>query len=387
MRMLDTLLLLVSLLCGCGDLVGLVVDRPPDSDSTEPFGDTLDTDDTDSETEMGTDISDVPDAGTEPEPMPYLLGADVSWVQEQEDLGVIFTENGVEKDFFQILSDHGFNAIRLRLFNDPGQPDGYQFAWGVRADPYCDLAHTIEIAKRVKNAGMYFMLNFHYSDTWADPGTQAKPAAWANLTFEELKQALYEYTKDVIRAFAASGCLPDMVQLGNEITSGLLFPDGKTYDPDNWGQTAELLIAAADAAREAAPGIRIVLHLDRAGDNETTVWWLEEALSRGVTFDVLAQSAYTLWQGEPASWRENFSLLAEQYPELSFVVAEYADNHREVNEIMRDTPRGLGTFVWEPTADGDWGQGLFDMPDGAGIAVPRETLLLFDEMAMDYGLK
>jgi arabinogalactan endo-1,4-beta-galactosidase len=354
-------------LLGCADAVGLVVD----------FGDTTPSPDTGATRDTATEA--LSDAGVED--LPFMIGADISWVQEQEDQGVIFTDDGVEKDILEILKAHGFNYIRLRIFNDPGQPDGYQYAWTTRDEPYCDLSHTIEMAERVKDAGMGFFLNFHYSDTWADPGSQIKPAAWEDLDFDGLRQALYDYTRDVLSAFRAAGSLPDMVQLGNEITPGMLHPDGATYNPENWDQLAELVIAATDAVRDVDPGIKTVLHLDKGGDNATTVWWVEEALARGVTFDILAQSTYTTWQGEPDSWRANFTDLASRYPDISFLIAEYGDNHLEVNDIMMTTPRGLGTFVWEPTADGEWGDGLFDMPIGAGEAVPRDTLSLFDTIS------
>ncbi len=372
-------LLYISLLyTACSDSVGLVVDYPEVNELDSEQNDTFDT---------ASDIAVLIDTDTASFDMPFLLGADISFVQEQEDKGVIFTDNGEEGDILDILKSYGFNAIRLRIFHDPGQPNGYQFAWAQRTEPYCDLVHTVQMAHRIKKADMYFMLNFHYSDTWADPGSQIKPALWSELSFVELTAALYEYTRDVLSAFRAEGCLPNLVQLGNEITAGILFPDGQTYPSDNWEKPAELLISAARAVRDVDPGIRIVLHLDKGGDNEATVWWLEEALSRGIDFDILAQSAYTRWQGGPESWRANFSALAEQYPDLSFLIAEYSDKHEEVNDIMLSTPRGLGSFVWEPTADGEWGQGLFEMPTGQGLAYPRETLSIFKQIANEANLR
>ncbi len=368
---------------GCGDIVGLVVDYP--CCDTETL-------DTSTETESASIPEEESEAGTDTDETsalpPFLIGADLSWVEEQEDLGAVFTENGEETDIFALLKAHGFNAVRLRLFYDPGRPNGYQFAFGAdRAEPYCDLPHTLGMSKRIKDADMAFMLNFHYSDTWADPGAQAKPSAFADLSFDALRGALHDYTRDVLIAFRAAGSLPDMVQLGNEITAGMLFPDGRTYNPDNWDYLAELLIAASEAVREVDPAIRIAVHLDKGGDYDSTVWWVDEALSRGVTFDVLAESTYSKWQGTPDEWRANFERLAATYPKLTFLVAEYADNHREVNDILFETPRGLGTFVWEPTADGEWGEGLFDMPIGEGAATPRQTLYLYDKMAVDYGLR
>jgi arabinogalactan endo-1,4-beta-galactosidase len=314
--------------------------------------------------------------------VPYILGADISFVQEQEDRGTTFSDGSGETDLLQILKNHGFNYIRLRIFHDPGQPNGYQYEFVTRAEPYCDLDHTVEMAQRVKAAGMGLLLDFHYSDTWADPDDQHKPAAWTSLDFGQLTTAVHDYTRDTLQTLQAAGALPDMVQVGNEITPGMLLPDGATYDPDNWDQLAILLTAGLSAVKEVNSGIQTMLHIDRGGDNSTSVWWVDEALSRGVQFDVLGQSCYSVWHGPPSDWQANFTDLAGRYPDLSFVIAEYADNYREANDIMYDLPSGLGTFFWEPTSDGEWGTGLFD---GQGQA--RSTLSLYDQMATDYGLR
>mgnify|MGYP001452716092 CR=1 FL=1 len=369
-------------------------DADADSDSdadTDADSDTnSDTDsDSDGDTDTGSDTDTDSDSGTDPGhvDVPYILGADISFVQEREDQGFSFVEDGAAFDVFAILKKHGFNYVRLRLFHNPGAPEGYQFAFGTRAEPYCDLAHTIEMAVRAKDAGMGLLLDFHYSDTWADPGAQIKPAAWATLSFEELVEAVYAYTHDSLIALRTAGALPDMVQVGNEITPGMLHPDGHTYDPDNWDQLAQLLTSGLDAVRDVDPEIRTMLHLDRGADNATTTWWVDEALERGVSFDVLGESCYTSYHGPIADWTDNFQALALNYPDLSFVIAEYADSYREANDLMHGLPRGLGTFMWEPTEDGEWGSGLFDADWTAREFTPRPALQLYDQMAVDYGLK
>ena len=145
-----------------------------------------------------------------------MIGADISFLPQLEDRGMKFSDNGIEKDAIQILKDHGFNYIRLRIFNDPARDSGYSPQKG-----FCDLEHTKQMAKRVKAAGMKFLLDFHYSDYWADPGKQYKPAAWRNLSFEELKKAMYDYTKKVMQELKDQGTTPDMVQVGNEINHGI----------------------------------------------------------------------------------------------------------------------------------------------------------------------
>jgi arabinogalactan endo-1,4-beta-galactosidase len=303
-------------------------------------------------------------------------------VQEQEDQGRRFSDNGAQADILDILKNHGFNYVRLRIFHNPGNPGGYQYEFGTRAEPYCDLDHTIEMAQRVKAAGMGLLLDFHYSDTWADPDDQHKPAAWESLSFDQLTTAVHDYTRDTLLAMQAAGALPDMVQVGNEITPGMLLPDGATYNPDNWDQLAILLTAGLSAVKEVNSGIQTMLHIDRGGDNSTSRWWVDEALNRGVEFDILGESCYSVWHGPPSDWQANFTDLAGRYSGLSFVIAEYADNYRAANDIIYNLPRGLGTFFWEPTVDGEWGTGLFD-----GQGRTRDTINLYDQMAQDYGLR
>jgi arabinogalactan endo-1,4-beta-galactosidase len=314
----------------------------------------------------------------------FIIGADVSFVQEQEDLGFVFVDEGVEKDIFEILKDHGFNYIRLRIFHDPGQPDGYQFAWDeTRAEPYCDLVHTIEMAQRAKAAGMRVFLDFHYSDTWAYPAEQRIPAAWVGLEFEALTQALYDYTRDTLLAFEAEGVLPDMVQVGNEITPGILHPEGHI---DNWDQLAELLTAGIMAVKDVDPNILTVLHIDGVSDIEATDWWVGEAVSRGVPFDVMGVSAYYVFDGEPEQWNASLQNLATNYPDLQFIIAEYASHYREANDIVFNLSGGIGTFMWEPTEDGYWGEGLFDVDWETMRATTRDRINIYDQIALDYGL-
>lgn len=314
----------------------------------------------------------------------FIIGADVSFVQEQEDLGFVYLDDGVEKDIFEILKDHGFNYIRLRIFIDPGQPDGYQFAWDEsRAEPYCDLEHTLEMAKRVKDAGMDLFLDFHYSDTWAYPAEQRKPAAWADLSFEDLNQAVYDYTYETLRAFEAEGVLPDMVQVGNEITPGILHPDGST---DNWDQLAELLTSGIEAVKDVNPDIKTVLHIDGVSNVDETAWWYGEAIARDVPFDVMGLSAYYEFDGEPELWQISLKNLSETFPDKEIIISEYASHYREANDIVRDLPNGIGTFMWEPSEDGYWGEGLFDANWEKMEITTRDRIKIYDQIILDYGV-
>jgi arabinogalactan endo-1,4-beta-galactosidase len=151
----------------------------------------------------------------------FIIGADISWVQEQEANGIRWSDEGAEKDILAILKDHGFSWVRLRIFVNPSAEGGYS------KEGFCDLAHTLEMARRIKAAGMGFLLDFHYSDTWADPGHQRKPQTWANRHGSDLEKAVYDHTRDVVEELKKQETLPDIVQIGNEISNGMLWPDGK----------------------------------------------------------------------------------------------------------------------------------------------------------------
>jgi arabinogalactan endo-1,4-beta-galactosidase len=308
----------------------------------------------------------------------YIVGADISWVQQNEDRGTRYSDNGVQKDILEILKDHGFNYIRLRVFVDPTKSTPRDRPYS--AQGYCDLPHTIAMSKRVKAAGMGLSIDFHYSDSWADPGKQYTPYAWANLSFDELVKKTHDYTKDAIEQLKDAGATPDMVQIGNEITPGMMTDRGGSTS--NWAQLGALLKAGIAGAREANPKILIVLHIDKGGDNAATRRWVDAALAQGVDFDILAQSCYTRWQGQPSGWKANFEDLVTRYPKLSFVIAELAVEVREANEVMRNLPdgKGLGTFIWEPTANNNQ-QSLFDNRGN----VISARMALYDEVVK--GLK
>jgi arabinogalactan endo-1,4-beta-galactosidase len=322
----------------------------------------------------------------------FIVGADISVVPASEARGIEYSDNGVQKDILQILKDHGFNYIRLRIFVEPTNQGGYS------AQGYCGLAKTIPMAKRVKEAGMGLLLDFHYSDTWADPGKQTKPLAWREMPPEQLIKTMHDYTKDVITQLKTAGGEPDMVQIGNEITPGMLLnampggrgggardvstqPEGSTR---NWDLLASLLKAGIAGTKEADPRILIVLHIDKGGDNGASRTWVDAALEHGVSFDILGESCYTRYQGPPAGWKANFDDLAARYPKLSFIVAEVAYETAESNEIMHHLPdhRGLGTFIWEPTQGGNRQQ-LFD---NTGEVIP-EKMALYDKVVKDYGVR
>ncbi|GAJ01269.1 unnamed protein product, partial [marine sediment metagenome] len=164
-----------------------------------------------------------------------MIGADISFLPQIEVRGQKFYENGIEKDAIEILRDHGFNYIRLRIFVNPEHEKGYSPERG-----FCGLEPTLQMARRINDAGMKLLLNFHYSDYWADPQQQNKPAVWEGLDFETLTDSLREYTRNVLNALEEQGTPAAMVQVGNEINHGLLWPDGHISQLE---QLSELLMA------------------------------------------------------------------------------------------------------------------------------------------------
>ena len=313
-------------------------------------------------------------------PQGFIIGADISWVQAAEDRGFSFSDRGVEKDIFDILKDHGFNYIRLRVFHDPARPTPRDPPYSRQG--YCDLSHTTEMAKRVKAADMGLLVNFHYSDSWADPGKQFTPSAWAGLSFEELVAVTRNWTRNAIARMRDAGAQPEMVQIGNEITPGMMTDRGGSVR--DWNKLAQLLKAGIAGVKDVDPKILVMLHLDRGGDNKTTRWWVNTALAQNVQFDILGLSCYTRWHGPPSSWKANFEDLVTRYAELSFLIVEFGAKIAEANQIMYGLPRrkGLGTFIWEPTANNN-GQALFDR---RGAVIP-DRMRLYDEVAKRHAAR
>jgi arabinogalactan endo-1,4-beta-galactosidase len=270
-----------------------------------------------------------------------ILGADISFLPQLEASGKKFFDNGVQKDAIQILKDHGFNYIRLRIFNDPAEDSGYSPGKG-----FCDLQHTLQMAKRIKDAHMKFLLDFHYSDTWADPGKQFKPGAWKDLNFDQLTKALHDFTKQVITELKLQGTTPDMVQIGNEINHGILWP---TCNAKNFDSLAILLKVGIAAVKEVDPSIKIMLHIALGGQNEESRNFIDKMLQRNVQFDIIGESYYPQWHGTLDELKNNLNDLVARYRQ-DVIVAEYTAHKKEVNDIAFSlkNKKIVGTFIWEP---------------------------------------
>jgi arabinogalactan endo-1,4-beta-galactosidase len=306
----------------------------------------------------------------------FILGADISWVQEQEDQGTRFSDHGQQKDILTILKDHGFNWIRLRVFVNPQAPNGYS------KKGYCDLDHTLAMAKRIKAAGLGFLLDFHYSDTWADPAHQSKPAVWTDLHGAELEKAVHDHTQTVVAALKKQGTAPDIVQIGNEISNGFLWPDGKMWESRKWDVFCGLIKAGIAGAKAVDPTVKTMIHLAWGGQNAQSRSFLDKALAQGVEFDILGQSYYPKWHGTLNDLKANLTDLAGRYRQDIMVVEYSVPSIREINDIVHGLPggKGLGTFIWEPTK---WkGPALFDDKRNTKPEIDE-----YPKMVEDYGLK
>ncbi|WP_339299460.1 glycosyl hydrolase 53 family protein [Paenibacillus sp. FSL K6-2441] len=347
----------------------------------------------------------------------FIMGGDVSMLHEVEQRGGKFYDNGVEKDALEILSDHGMNAVRLRLWVDPYDSDGNPYGGGTN-----DLATTISLAQRAKALGMDVLLNFHLSDFWADPGKQNKPKAWQNLTYSQLLTAVYDYTNSVITQMKAADALPDMVQVGNEASSGILWDDGKVGGGiDDFTQLGELLTSAINgihAALAAGEDIEIVLHLDHGGDNNLYTWWFDKIEEQNVDYDIIGLTYYPFWHGTMGELAYNLNAISNRYNKDVMIVetaygftlddgdglgnsfytteeevggypasvAGQTAYLRDLKEIVQDVPNnhGRGIFWWEPTwlpvEGAHWGSeaGKLYNNDTGLLSNPWDNQTLFD---------
>lgn len=299
-----------------------------------------------------------------------MLGADISFLPELEKKGMKFYDNdGKQKDAIEILKSHGLNYIRLRIFNDPARDSGYSPKEG-----FCDLQHTLQMAKRIKDAGMKILLDFHYSDYWADPQKQYMPAAWRGQSFIQLKQSLFDYTKTVMLALKNQGTTPDMVQVGNEVNHGIVWPAGHINNLDS---LAQLIYAGTMAVKTVAPNTAIMLHVALGGQNDESKFFIDNMINRGLPFDVIGLSYYPKWHNSLADLEYNLDDLSKRYHK-DVIIVEYSHRKKEVNEMAFNVAngRGKGSCIWEPLSTWE----SFFGRDGKANAM----LLFYDEFKEKY---
>lgn len=250
----------------------------------------------------------------------FFKGADLSTLLEVERCGGCFYDlDGRKDDAMRILARHGVNHVRLRLWNDPYSEMGEPYGGGG-----CDLNTVAALARRAKDLGLTWQLVFHYSDFWTDPGKQNLPKAWRALSPAELEKAVYTFTRDTLQALKTKGLAPDLVSVGNEITNGLLWPDGKV---PAWDQVARLVSCGIRAVRDTLPEAKTLIHLDNGGRPEISLEWFSRYVDHGgEDFDWIGLSYYPYWSGSMAGLEENLRLLAEKYRK-PLLVTESAMGH------------------------------------------------------------
>ncbi|RRR98648.1 glycoside hydrolase family 53 protein [Glycomyces terrestris] len=325
----------------------------------------------------------------------FARGADISSLAKSEALGGVYMwPDGWREDAVWILQKSGVNWMRLKVWVNP-------------ADGYNNKTHVVNMAKRARAAGLNVLVDFHYSDSWADPGQQTKPAAWRGYSFAQLRTAVYDHTADVLGALAAAGATPQMVQVGNELNGGMLWPEGRY---DQLDQLAQFLISGANAVYAKAPGAKVMLHLAEGGNNSVFRWFFDAMKARGVWWDAIGASYYPYWHGSLAGLQSNLNDMASRYGKPVYVVetaypftAADSDGHanvvsaatpvsgypanttgqsnmlKAIANVVKNVPngRGAGVFWWEPTWTAVRGNGWDPADPSSGNAWENQALFDF----------
>lgn len=270
----------------------------------------------------------------------FVKGMDISTLLEVERLGGKFYNDGVEMELLSILESYNVNAVRLRLWNNPYTEDGRPYGAGGN-----DFETTYELAKRALDKHMEFLLDFHYSDFWTDPGKQTVPKAWKGKNVEQLEQAVYEYTKATLLALKEKDAFPTMIQVGNELTNGLLWPYGKVPEYDN---IAKFVNAGIRGVRAVDPKVPIMIHLDNGGNNELyRVCWFDEFMKRGSDFQIIGLSYYPFWHGSLEDLAKNMNDIAVRYGK-ELIIAEVSmgftmEDYQTYEKLPDEKRKGMAT--------------------------------------------
>ena len=289
----------------------------------------------------------------------FVKGADIGWLSQMEATGYQFYDtNNVQTACLDILKSRAINTVRLRVFVNPSND---------KVNGHCSKKEVAAMALRAKNMGMRVMIDFHYSDSWADPGKQIKPAAWASHSFSQLLTDLYNHTYEVLDTLKSIGATPDWVQIGNEITGGILWPDGST---SNWPQLAQLLNKGYDATKAVDSSIKVILQIDKGNDNSRFRWFFDNIESNNVRYDVIGASYYPYWEG--VDYTETIDALGNNLNDMTtrygkeVMVAEVGGLYNQVQNTydmlvavikkVDAVPNhmGLGVVYWEPEGEKSW---------------------------------
>lgn len=289
----------------------------------------------------------------------FAKGADIGWLQQMEATGYKFYDDyGAEKDCLEILKEHGIDSIRLRAWVNPSDH---------KASGHCNTNEVVEMAVRANNMGFRIMIDFHYSDSWADPEKQKKPAAWENHSFEQLKEDVYSYTLGVMKTLKENGVEPEWVQVGNEIPFGMLWPEGSI---DNFEQLTQLLNSGYDAVKAVNNEAKVIIHLDQGDDRARFVNFFDKHRENGGKYDVIGMSYYPYWLNK--DYTETIDNLENNMLEMisrygkEVMVCEIGGDYtkpqntydmlKEVIARVKAIPeeKGLGVFYWEPEGADSW---------------------------------
>ena len=306
----------------------------------------------------------------------FAKGADVSWLTQMENAGIKFyNTSGTQQDCLQILKGLGVNSIRLR-------------AWVNPTDGWCNTIDLVAKAVRAKKLGMRIMIDFHYSDTWADPGHQTKPAAWTNQDIAGLTSSVHDYTKGVLDTLKSFGVTPEWVQIGNETNDGMLWPEGKASV--NMQNFAQLINAGYDAVKAEDTTIKVIVHLSNGYDNSLYRWMFDGLKNNGAKWDIIGMSLYP----SPTDWP---SLNTQCWTNMNDMVSRYGtdvmicevgmswDQPQACKDFLSDliakvkgvpNNKGLGVFYWEPEAYNNWQGYTLGAFDNSGK--PTITLTAFN---------
>ena len=285
----------------------------------------------------------------------FAKGADIGWLKQMENEGYKFyNDNGDEEDCLNILQSHDINSIRLRVWVNP-------------KDGHCGKDEVVEMAERAKNMGFRLMINFHYSDYWADPEKQFKPKAWENHSLEELINDVYNHTKEVLTALKEKDIYPEWVQVGNEIPNGMLWPEGKL---ENFENLSKLLNSGYDAVKEVFPNSKVIIHLDQGDDRNRFIEFFDKHKANGGKYDVIGVSYYPYWVKK--NYKEtidnlmnNLNEYIDRYGKEVMVCeiggedTEVEDTYNMLKEVIEKVrniqeEKGLGVFYWEPQGAFSW---------------------------------
>lgn len=303
----------------------------------------------------------------------FAIGSDVSWLSEMESDGVTFKNaDGQVQDLFATLKDLGQNSIRLRVWVNP--EDSHKWS---------GMDDMVDLAKRADAAGLSLMIDFHYSDFFADPSRQTIPADWTDHSVTALAQKVSDHTEEVLEALKGENITPVWVQIGNETRNGMLWPvgqlwknDGDTSEPGGWANFVKLFNAGAAAARAVFPEIKVIAHLNNVSDTDNDLWWFETFVQNGADFDIVGFSHYPMSDDDSKTWSElNISAIntlkrLHSSVDKPVVIVETGIKSSDftagaeciTNEMTRF--KGLdwceGVFYWEPEVYGGWKPAIYD---------------------------